>query len=183
MGRDGTAQISGEEHGAEYRGPRQKIEQRADQKYQTDPDNDAFRVAQLQRGVDDDTRFEQLHDAVDQEEQCWQGGQDPTGPKPLAGHGAHIGWALLPRAAGHRCFSSDLEARSGRRECLVCCRISSAHSAANTVVRARKSSILSSCSAVNVRHRANIFCWLGMKIMAIGSIASLRLCTHTLRRS
>ena len=67
--RDGASQIAREQYRAEYRRPREHVERSREQ--QDDPErcDDAFRVPEPYRGLYDDRRREQLHDAVDEQKQ------------------------------------------------------------------------------------------------------------------
>ena len=123
----GTAEVTCQQHRTQHRRPGNQIHQHARQQGHPEAEHDIRRVPELPGSVDDGLHFEQLADAVEDEERHGQPADDPAGPQrpPRAGAtgrgGVREGDCLAPLSASvsSTCMSNG---RAGNRQMRTGCR-------------------------------------------------------------
>jgi hypothetical protein len=81
VSRNRTSQIAGHQNSAENCGARNQVENRANGQDDSEGNNDAFWISELDGGFHDKLRLEQFHAAIEEKKQCGQRAENPACPK------------------------------------------------------------------------------------------------------
>jgi hypothetical protein len=81
VSRNCTSQIADQQNSAESCGARNQVENRANGQDDSEGNNDAFWISELDGGFHDKLRLEQFHAAIEEKKQCGQRAENPACPK------------------------------------------------------------------------------------------------------
>src|SRR3954452_20354177 len=99
VGRDRAAEIAGQQDRSQDGGARDDVEERRDEQDDSQAEDHARRIPELDHGLHHRRRLNELRAAVEQQEQHRQGAHGPSGPEHLVRDGSRLGARLHARVS------------------------------------------------------------------------------------